>query len=422
MSASKSKKRSRRGKRRDVKRRAMKKLSLLFLLVSGIALPASLFFFGMRLLGGGTVEQKRGRLLIASIYLAVSLGSALVALLLKWLRRRRADRVEDGTSPPFPPTAGRNGGSVLLIVLALLGGAAVLMLHLQASARSLSRLAQAEWTQGRLRAAAAEGVLLAAQRLADDENLLADSPREPWAEPLALSRPPDIEVRVHCRDAQAAYDLNNLALESPAGEARPPGAVLSDLLNLAGIADTARRVSAVRDWIDDDQEGPRESAFYAERTPPYACPDALMRGTEELPLLDGFDAEVLRADVGSDGLALADCIDALGDRRMLPVPVNVNAAPAAVLRAVLGPQHEGLVRLILARREAGELRSADVFLAALPPAEAQRILRYLDVKSRYFRIAAAAASPDGALRIRALARRDADGAVSILRWMPEAGS
>jgi len=176
--------------------------------------------------------------------------------------------------------------------------------------------------------------------------------------------------------------------------------------NAGGVDSVSARnvAAAILDWRDADDDlrpGGGESGYYGERSPPYACGNGNLGRPEELLLVRGVDAELYRR--------LAPFFTVYGSGK-----VNINTAPAAVLRAVMEawgrPQRqtaEGIVEKLLAFRGAGRaFRAGDPVsmtadlngYAVLSPEETRLFMHaaeLLTVRSTCFRGTAVGRSEPG---------------------------
>ena len=317
---------------------------------------------------------------------------------------------------------GRSDGFALALALVLTAALAAGTLALLQSARMSGRRAAEAAARDRLRAAAAEGVRAALRRLADDDDLRVDHTNETWAVPGGWVDPSGIAVNFRSTDAQAAFNLNNLAVPTDTAPRRPAEDILADLFAEWGDPLAADHAGALRDWVDADGEGRWETPLYRERKPPYACPDLPLTGWEEwLSSVAGFSREWLARPWGDrrfepPARPLRSVLAILPGPARHPVPVNVNTASPEVLLAIAGGDQAGWVRALLSLREAEPLRSLEPLAVLADPVRFDRMRAYLDVKSLYFTVEAEARLDNRSARVTALVRRDADGRVTPLRW------
>jgi len=263
---------------------------------------------------------------------------------------------------------------------------------------------------------------LAAQRLADDENLLVDHLEEDWATVREETRPDGVQLMIYTRDLNRFFDVNNLTLD-PAdppleGEAER---ILLDLMTLAGNFSPSRAVSALRDWVDPDNEGLHEESLYRELDPPYVPSQYWIQSMEEWLAIDGFEKQQFeRKDTYEVGRPFsADFVDTstfIPSPRNQPVSINLNTASREVLNGVAGFGKESVVENILALRKMQPIFSLEELTPIISdPLHWDRILPFLGVRSEYFIIEVKAFGNNSTLEVHFLAHRSETGTVQILR-------
>ncbi len=320
------------------------------------------------------------------------------------------------------PPRGGNAGFALALVLVLTAVLAAGTLALVQAARSDGRRAAAAYARDRLRAAAAEGLREALRRLAADDDLRVDHTNEVWAAAGGWVEPSGIAVTFRVTDAQAAFNLNNLAVSADTTPRRPAEDIVADLFAQWGDPLAADHAAAARDWVDEDQEGRWESPLYRERKPSCGCPDKPLTGWEELlSSVAGFSPEWLARPWGDrrfepPARPLRSALTLLPGPARHVTPVNVNTASPEVLLAIAGGDQAGWVRSLLSLRGAEPLRSLEPLAVLSDPLRFDRLRAYLDVKSFYFTAESVARFEDRSARVTALVRREADGRVLPLRW------
>ncbi len=271
-----------------------------------------------------------------------------------------------------------------------------------------------------LEMAATEAIELVMQRMADDAERDVDHTNELWYTSFKLMYPSGIETYVWVEDESGKFDLNNLSLMNRTPSSRPPDDVLIELMMACGDYHGGLRATAVRDWVDEDEEGPRESSFYMAMENPYRAANTLLHHVSELSRVDGFSEDYLQREELYEMKQLrehdfVDCVTALPEIRSRLLPVNINTAPREVLLGILGLPLDQTVNKILFLRSMKPLQSLDVVSSLLGDDLFASVRRYLDVKSRYARIHCKA-SRNGSIVVTALVSRDAEGVVRPLQW------
>lgn len=409
-------------------------MSLLLLIVGSMALIFGLFFLGISPL---TQPSQRSGLIAYGGWMA-SAGVLFLAarftlfILPDWIRRRnspsyrrRREMYARQGPRPAPDSARKTAraGAALLWALALTGILSALLIQAHAAAREQAARTRAALDRTALRQAAAEAVRLAVQRLADDEDLAADHPSEPWARPTEYETPLGVSIRCVIRDEQSRIDLNNAAAPFAPGH-RSPSDILADLLMQCGDFSPSLRVGALRDFVDEDRDGPRETSFYCRSEESWSNPDRVLYGFRELLHVVGwtedFVAPAARVSVGrSFDALLADHVTVIAVPRDRPIPININTATREALRAVLGFEQDHLADLIMTLRSIRPIRSTDSLMVAASPETFDRLQPHLDVRSRYFRIRVRAEKAGRRHDVEALAIRGDEGHIRIAQWVED---
>ncbi len=322
---------------------------------------------------------------------------------------------------PNSPVADRRGSAlVLVIILAAVLTGLVLYAQIQsrrdlaATTRSLAQLA--------LHQAAAEGVHAALARLADDDETSVDHLRKPWTIPQLATNPAGVVVAVRITDENRFFDWNNLAVIPLGPQSRSATDIAMDLMNLCGDFAPVDRLAALGDWVDDDSSGLWETPFYQQQIPPAVAPNRPLFTWGELLHVHGFERDYFRPHEGETGFSravtnLTECFTIVPVPRDRPVRVNVNTASREVLLALAGVDQAYAIEQLLALREAGPLRTLLPIQRAVSPRLQDAVQRFLDVRSLYFRIEAEAQLGGRSERILALARRDENGAITVVQWL-----
>ncbi len=215
-----------------------------------------------------------------------------------------------------------------------------------------------------------------------------DDLTEDWARAIPPLPVEGGVVMVSIADAQARFNLNNLA-HAPASNPGQQGQNLVDyraiyraLLLATGIdpMKVDALTEALRDWIDPDQNlspGGAEDLDYLNHDPPYRAANQPLRSVDELRLVKGYTAEIIEK-IRPYVIAICHNCTPAG---AMPLPINVNTAPAEVLAALLNRSPADAGQIVQAR-EKSPFKNDNEFKALLggqaPPAGSYAL------KSQYF--------------------------------------
>jgi len=299
-------------------------------------------------------------------------------------------------------------GMILVLVLMLLGLITALVIQSQTIARMAFRAEEHKARRAQLRAAATEAAWNALALLAEDDDLLVDHTNEPWATPGEILLPNGIETSVYIEDENRYFDINSLSARLSDKIKRPPVMMVEDMLMMSRQPDPRVQARVLQDWIDQDREGLREADYYRSLVPPVMIADALMESPQELTAVLGLS--------GSSG-GLPPGFSILPDRARRVMPVNVNTAGRDVILAVLGTQNAGAAQTLCGLRDAGPLASLAVVNKLLKTGSDNPWNMFLTVKSSFFSVTARAATREQSEEVYALAFRDPQGNIEIIRWV-----
>ncbi|MCB1068850.1 MAG: general secretion pathway protein GspK [Kiritimatiellae bacterium] len=379
-------------------------LSLLLLVLAG-------FFFLVSLLQRDLRIQDRFQ------HLALGyLGGAAFLFVLRLIfvtlphQLRRRARVRETRS-------NRREGASLILVLGLLAllSALLYQAHAMRAASELQR--RTRETALRLQTALIDAGRDAIQRLARDDDYTYDSRNEPWTEAVEWTDPDGIGVRVRIVDANRRFDLNNLAVQTT-GTQRPPDEILLNLLVQCGEFSSGDRVKALKDWVDQDEEGFRESPHYQDGIHPRKPSNRPLLSWSELFAVDGWTRDLFlpKRASGTTRLFEADlveCATLIPLPRDRVIPINLNTANRAVLLGLIGLEYETAVDRILTFRDEAEIRTLDQLEGLVPEGALTPIRPYLDIKSTWFQIDASGFVDGISSRMRWLVERDAEGTLRV---------
>jgi len=187
--------------------------------------------------------------------------------------------------------------------------------------------------------------------LRDRQHSSIDHLNEIWATELP---PLPIEggyLQAHLEDLQSRFNLNNLLTKE--GKVNPKEvAYFERLLNLLELPPTL--IPAIIDWIDSDHDPQiadgAEDDVYLAKNPAYRTANTLLNNPSELRSVSGFDPESYNK--------LAPYITTLPS----PTLININTAPALILRALAPEIKESDIASLIAEREQQFFKTKPEFL------------------------------------------------------------
>lgn len=229
-----------------------------------------------------------------------------------------------------------------------------------------------------------------------------DHLNEDWATILPPIQVEGGEVSGHIEDMQGRFNLNNLITDNKINETELKR--FQRLLDALGIE--TNLANAVLDWMDSDLQ-PRfpdgaEEDEYLKFEPPYRNPNTPFVDVSELRLVKGMTPAVYTA--------LAPYITALPKA----TSINVNTAPALVLRTLADGITETDAQSLVDARETEPFTKIDDFLQQDALAGRDIGNEGLSVTSEFFRVKAEAQIGQTRSRLTSLLVRDANGAITVL--------
>lgn len=296
-------------------------------------------------------------------------------------------------------------GIILAVVLIMLGIIVALVIQAQILSRSYLNLEASRLIKTQLRETAGDGAWQALNTLAADEMLLIDHTNEAWAAPIFLHLPNGIDAEINVVDENRFLDANMLAFSSPSEQWRPAAAIIRDLLAGAKFSNPEMRTEIIRDWVDQNQEGVYEKAYYLRRQELFFPEDLPMESTEELLWL---------LDATTNASSPAAQLTVLPSQERSIVPLNVNTADRRTLLAVFGENNSATVERIIRGRDAAPILN---LTQVLDPVTMRKYSSYLTVRSSFFSVYAMAEKGLLTAEIYCLAKRDSAGNVRIIRWV-----
>lgn len=400
--------------RRSSRRRLLSRIALVSAVLSALCALFALIFLVLSIWRHEPFPEGLWR-----VTLAYS-GAAFVLLIVRLItaRRPRTHKVKRSVHTPDP----KKEGMVLILVLVLLGMMAALILHLQQSAY-IGRQADARLLQQtRLRAALQDEGLRRIQALADQPEHRFHHAEQAWAETVEIERPDGITTVSRITDLNRYLDVNNLFLPDDFPGPNLTEDALIEAMTHAADFTPIERIEAIRDWIDPDDEGIRETAYYMNLTPPYEVPNAWMHTWHEFNWIAGFEPSYFEIKplyrVGRAFEAnITDLLTVIPGPRRRPIPVNINTADLTLLTSLGGSGFEELARFIQLRRAEQPFETLETLLARVDESLFTFMRPFLAVRSTHFIVEVQAIETPYRARLRALLTLDDEGEIRIRQWV-----
>lgn len=221
-----------------------------------------------------------------------------------------------------------------------------------------------------------------------------DHPGEDWAK-YALTTPVEGgSVSGKIADQQGLFNVNNLAATNPTERAFQ----LQWFTALLGALDLPTALAdALQDYVDADDQGPKEDLAYLGKTEPYRTANQPIQSIDELNRIEGFEDKIIeKLKPFITAIPVLTPPAQVASTPTVPVtPLNVNTAPKEILEAVFGSGNGAQIETL---REKAPFKDVGDFEAQsnnfLPPVDPQNPAARpwnntnIDVKSEYFLVAA----------------------------------
>lgn len=310
---------------------------------------------------------------------------------------------------------GSERGMVLLMVLLVIALLTSLLTEFSFSTLVDLRLAETYRDSTRAFYLARGGITVGRMLLDQDRRTTNyDAPNELWAQGLANFPVGGGYLNLTGEDLNAKLNLNLLVDANGVNIDTVTKDRLKTLLDLIGADDPDTLIDSLVDWLDtDDRPEPNgaEDNYYLSRATPYPTSDRPLASLEELSLVRGFDADLLKR--------LRPYVTVYGPKNMnvqAAHKVNVNTASREVLTAVLDAAHTGTslaqeeaaADRVLELRKQGPITNIRSELTNLADFDGLQsvALQYFDVNGHYFRITSEADVNDGRRTISAVVTKD----------------
>ena len=289
---------------------------------------------------------------------------------------------------------GRERGAALILAMLVAALAATVAVALASEQQRWFADVSNRRDQVQAQSLALAGIQWARQILNDDSRSgTLDYLGEPWAYPLPPTPIANGAIEGRIEDAQGRFNLNNLALDTPAGTAERLR--LANLFSAKGI--DPRMLDAIADWIDADS-APRangaEDEFYAQRAPTAVTANAPLVRVAEFTSVRGASAKAWAAVVA--------------DVAALPAgtTLNINTANAEVINAAIPDLVGDNLASFIAERARRPFSTVAELRERLPRDVKLPDSATFSFSSSYFLVSVRSRQGDAIAQARALLKRD----------------
>jgi|KBSSwiStaDraftv2_1062776.scaffolds.fasta_scaffold00609_27 general secretion pathway protein K len=289
---------------------------------------------------------------------------------------------------------GRERGAALILAMLVAALAATVAVALASEQQRWFADVSNRRDQVQAQSLALAGIQWARQILNDDSRSgTLDYLGEPWAYPLPPTPIANGAIEGRIEDAQGRFNLNNLALDTPAGTAERLR--LANLFSAKGI--DPRMLDAIADWIDADS-APRangaEDEFYAQRAPTAVTANAPLVRVAEFTSVRGASAKAWAAVVA--------------DVAALPAgtTLNINTANAEVINAAIPDLVGDKLASFIAERARRPFSTVAELRERLPRDVKLPDSATFSFSSSYFLVSVRSRQGDAIAQARALLKRD----------------
>jgi len=289
---------------------------------------------------------------------------------------------------------GRERGAALILAMLVAALAATVAVALASEQQRWFADVSNRRDQVQAQSLALAGIQWARQILNDDSRSgTLDYLGEPWAYPLPPTPIANGAIEGRIEDAQGRFNLNNLALDTPAGTAERLR--LANLFSAKGI--DPRMLDAIADWIDADS-APRangaEDEFYAQRAPTAVTANAPLVRVAEFTSVRGASAKAWAA-VAADVAALP-----------AGTTLNINTANAEVITAAIPDLVGDKLASFIAERARRPFSTVAELRERLPRDVKLPDSATFSFSSSYFLVSVRSRQGDAIAQARALLKRD----------------
>ena len=225
-----------------------------------------------------------------------------------------------------------------------------------------------------------------------------------WALPVILPEFDGARLGMQIQDAQARFNVNNLADVQPGDTDNIYLQQFLRLLEQQGADDPVALANAVMDWLDPDLEerpGGAEDSTYTQKERPYRAANQPIADISELRLVQGMTPELYRE--------LEPHLSALPER----THININTASAVLLRTI-HPMDEPTAAHLVEQRPDEGFANVNEMLALIPGAGDSISEQGMGVTSGHFQAAITVELGPVRVQLLSLIRREQTGALRVL--------
>ena len=240
---------------------------------------------------------------------------------------------------------------------------------------------------------------------ADREDNNYDHLGEDWALEIPPLPVDGGSVQGKLSDLQACFNLNSLYQENKIDTLAQQR--FKRLMQQLSNPPTTNLSQAVIDWIDADPETSipdgAEDSYYLNLEKPYRSANRTLLSLSELRLIKGFEDNAI-IQQSSDWLC------AFGE----PASINVNTAPAEVLKSLADNINDDIINDIIEQRKDEPSESLPEFLSKYKLSETIKETKGLSISSDYFLLETEANIGQARTLMYSIIQRDKDGKTQVL--------
>ena len=272
-------------------------------------------------------------------------------------------RLKKGICHYLHGLAADHGGMALLMTLAAISFLVAVTVDLATSVNRQIQASHGLEESVRLDEALVSALnLVRASLFADQQKQQYDTLLDRWNSPYEDALHglfADMQLSIHVQDMSGRIQINSLVVNNGNRERLQRELwirfLLSGNFGVDGQQEAEALVDALSDWLDKDdteRDHGAESGYYQSIENPYVCRNGPLQYPEELLLVKGFTRRLLYGDKEHEGII--DYLTIYGHDGK----ININTAPARILRVLAPGVDEDMVAALVAFRGEKENLSA----------------------------------------------------------------